>query len=220
MVDEQSNNLPAVTNSQILNKTSKSLGKIIESRGYQADEVPHLDLSQIRWIIETVQKNRHGDRDALLVRTIFDGCFRCSEAIGIRPRDIVQVEAGWQVNTLGKGQKWGTVAISASLAAMLQAYAYRIGIKPEDRIFPINRTRVFQIVQRAMRAAGIEKPDGVGSVHVLRHSGALERLKETKNPKAVQEQLRHRSAQMTLRYMKTLTHEESVKIQQNVDYKW
>ena len=141
MVDEQSNNLPAVTNSQILNKTSKSLGKIIESRGYQADEVPHLDLSQIRWIIETVQKNRHGDRDALLVRTIFDGCFRCSEAIGIRPRDIVQVEAGWQVNILGKGQKWGTVAISASLAAMLQAYAYRIGIKPEDRIFPINRTR-------------------------------------------------------------------------------
>jgi len=71
-----------------------------------------------------------------------------------------------------------------------------------------------------MASAGIAKPDGVGAVHILRHSGAIERLRRTGNPKAVQDMLRHRSARMTLRYMKTLSHEESMAIQQAVEYDW
>ncbi len=43
-------------------------------------------------------------------------------------------------------------------------------------------------------------PPHVGAVHVLRHSGALERLKDTGNPQALQEQLGHTTAEMTLRY--------------------
>jgi len=86
--------------------------------------------------------------------------------------------------------------------------------------FSRDPSRVFQIVKALAAQAGLVKPDGVGTVHILRHSGALERLKQTGNPKAVQDQLRHRSALMTLRYMKTLSHEESMRIQQRVDYDW
>lgn len=220
MNDEQNNNLPVPIEGQILNKTSNQLVKIRENAGLSAYYVPHLDINQVRLLVETVKKNRNGDRDGLLIQTIFEGCFRCSEAISIRPKDIVQFQGGWQIQILGKGKQRSVVAVSGSLAASLQAYAYRKGILLEDRIFPINRTRVLQIISRATADSGITKPDGVGSVHVLRHSGALERLKETRNPKALQDHLRHRSAQMTLRYMKTLSHEESVKINQQVDYKW
>jgi integrase len=60
----------------------------------------------------------------------------------------------------------------------------------------------------------------VGTVHVLRHSGAIARLAATGNPKAVQDQLRHKEARMTLRYLKTLSAQESIKIQQGVDFGW
>jgi DNA invertase Pin-like site-specific DNA recombinase len=42
----------------------------------------------------------------------------------------------------------------------------------------------------------------------------------TGNPKAVQDQLRHKEAKMTLRYLKTLSSLESLKIQQKVDFGW
>ena len=37
------------------------------------------------------------------------------------------------------------------------------------------------------------------------------------NLKSVQEQLRHKSAVMTLRYLKTIGHDEAMKTQQQVD---
>jgi len=201
--------------SQKLHKVSQQLA-IRREKEYQADYVPHLDLEQVRLICAIVKI-----RDRLVIQLLFDGCLRVSEALSVRPQDITQVSAGgWMVHILGKGNKRSAVAISSSLAAQLKAYAYDYSIKPEDRLFKITRFRVHQIVKAAMDKANIVKPDGVGSVHILRHSGALERLKRTGNPKAVQDQLRHKSALMTLRYMKTLSHEESLAIQQEVDLRW
>lgn len=204
-----------VINPQKLNKTNKALA-IRRGQGYAADYVGHITLEDVRSIINIIKK----DRDKLLVSLIYDGCLRVSEAISIRPQDIVQSTDGWQIRVTGKGSKYSAVAVSASLVAQLQAYAYREMIPPDTNIFSINRTRVFQIIQKAMEDAGIVKPEHVGAVHVLRHSGALERLRRTGNPKAVQDQLRHASAAMTLRYMKTLAHEESLKIQQGIDLQW
>ncbi len=202
---------------QKLNKTINQSVAVRENRKYQADYVPHIDLNQIRQMIETTPR----DRDRLIIKVIFDACLRCHEALAIRPCDIIQSAYGWQLTiNVAKGNKKSSVAISAGLVAQLQAYAYRTQLKPDERFFPIQRTRVFQIVQQSMRQAGVSKPDGVGAVHVLRHSGALERLRRTQNPKAVQDQLRHKSAQMTLRYLKTLSHEESIQIQQGVDFSW
>ena len=76
------------------------------------------------------------------------------------------------------------------------------------------------MIAETFRLAGIVKPDGVGTVHILRHSGALERLRQTKNPQSVQEQLRHSSMRMTLRYMRTLAHDEAMAVQSEVNYDW
>ena len=71
-----------------------------------------------------------------------------------------------------------------------------------------------RIVSRAAAAAGIKKPDGVGWVHLLRHSGAIERLRVTRHPPGVQAQLGHRSPFMTYRYWRTLQAEEALETSQ------
>ena len=203
-----------------LNKSANRQA-IIRSKTYSAGYVPHLDLAAVSTIADIAGEHpRLGERNKLLIQTLFDGCLRITEALRTRPRDIKQSGAGWYIEVFGKGSKPGVVAISASLAAQLQAYAYRHKIKPDERLFPFTRARAFQIVDAAMEKSGIAKPDHVGTVHVLRHSGALERLKITGNPRAVQDQLRHADARMTLRYMKTLSSEESIRIQQSVDFQW
>lgn len=198
-----------------LKKLNQQLA-IRRGAGYQADYVPHWSLDQVKALARAAAR----ERDRLLVRFLFDSCLRVAEALSTRPQDIFQDGYGWQVRVLGKGGKRSAVAISAGIAAELQAYCYRQKVTPEARIFNINPSRAFQIVKELAARAGLGKPDGVGTVHILRHSGALERLRQTGNPKAVQDQLRHSSALMTLRYMKTLSHEESMRIQQRVDYDW
>ena len=54
--------------------------------------------------------------------------------------------------------------------------------------------------------------------HLLRHSDAIEQLRQTGNPKALQLHLGHSSALMTMRYLSTLTAEDALRIQQEVRF--
>ncbi len=208
MSRSQSINLPVPVTAPKLNKNSQQLA-IRRGEAGAADYVVHLNLDQVRQLASAAGSSKHGERDKLLVQLLFDGCLRCSEAIGVRPCDIAQDNTGWTVKVKGKGGKMGLVAISPTLAAQLQAYCYRSKLDETDRLFPITRSQAFRIVTTAFDRAGLTRPrretDGVGAVHILRHSGAIERLRQTGNPKAVQDQLRHKSALMTMRYLKTLS---------------
>ncbi len=160
-----------------------------------------------------------GDRDALMIQTTFDGALRCSEALGVRPMDITKTDTGYRLQVDGKtGPR--QVAVSPSLVAALQSYAYEHQLDRADRFFPITRHRAWQIVEAAAEVAGLVKPPGVGMVHVLRHSGAIERMRITGNPRSVQDQLGHASPAMTLRYFRTLSQQESLNIQEGVDFSW
>jgi len=225
MVDSQNEKamILAPKVASLRNKTSQQLA-IRRAEAGGADYVVHLSIDQVKQLSEAAGQSRHGERNRLLVQLLFDGCLRCSEAISIRPCDIVQDYTGWTVKVKGKGNKMALVAISPTLAAQLQAYAYRQKLDENDQIFQITRSQAFRIVTTAFDRAGIPRPrrdtDKVGAVHILRHSGAIERLRQTGNPKAVQDQLRHKSALMTMRYLKTLSHEESLQIQQRVEFQW
>lgn len=223
MTESQNTNLPVPVTALKRNKSNQQLA-IRRAEAGTADYVVHLNLDQVKELADAAGRSRHGERDRLLVQLLFDGCLRCSEAIGVRPCDIVQDYTGWTVKVKGKGNKTALVAISPTLAAQLQAYAYRHKLDENDRIFPITRSQVFRIVTNAFDCAGIPRPrretDQVGAVHILRHSGAIERLRQTGNPKAIQDQLRHKSALMTLRYLKTISREESIQIQQGVEFNW
>ena len=58
------------------------------------------------------------------------------------------------------------------------------------------------------------------TVHILRHSGAIERMRVSGNPRSVQDQLGHASTAMTLRYFRTLSQQEALRIQEGVDFGW
>jgi integrase len=214
-------NVPYVP--QTLNKTNESLA-IRRAEAGASDYVVHLDAEQVRQLADAAAQGRHAERDRLLFITTFDGALRISETLGLRPCDVTQDNGGWVAAIMGKGHRPGLAAISAGLAAQVQAFCYRQGITPGAPIFPISGPRAFQIISKAYGLAGLPKPskahDRVGCVHVLRHSGAIERLKQTGNAKALQDQLRHKSAVMTLRYLKTLSAQESLKINQAVRFTW
>jgi integrase len=153
-------------------------------------------------------------------QSFFDGCFRVSEAVSLTPQSLMQTPHGWVARIKGKGKKVAEVAIAPSLAARLQFFAYRQGIKPDEKIFPVSTTRAWQIVDRTFEAAGIRKPEHVGAVHGFRHSGAIAKLAAAVNPKPVPDRLRHKEARRTLRYLKTLSAQESIRIQLGVDFQW
>jgi len=184
--------------------------------------VPHWGIPEVRALVDDARqegRGNKGNRNALLISTLFDAALRISEALGLRPQDVVRNENGYRLHVDGKtGRR--QVAVSPSLVSQLLSYAYEQRLGPEERFFPINRHRAWQIVDRAAEAAGLVKPSGVGTVHILRHSGAIERMRVSGNPRSVQDQLGHASAAMTLRYFRTLAAEESLQIQERVDFGW
>ncbi|GAJ04926.1 unnamed protein product, partial [marine sediment metagenome] len=182
-------------NTALRNKISQ-VSAIQRAEAGAADYVPHVSAGQVKLMAVVASQNkRHGERNALLIKFLFDSCLRVSEVLGVRPVDLQGTPNGWTARVLGKSSKPGVVAISASIAAELQSYCYRARIGESERIFPVSRSQAFRVVTKAFDKAGIPRPskerDHVGSVHVLRHSGAIERLRLTGNPRATQNQLRH-----------------------------
>jgi site-specific recombinase XerD len=114
-----------------------------------------------------------------------------------------------------KGGKVRLVACPASLSHRLKAFAFDKGLGSEDKLFPVGRKRAWQVIKAAAAQAGLETPV---YPHLLRHSDAIERLRQTMNPRALQLHLGHASPLMTMRYLSTLTAEEALRINQGVRF--
>jgi integrase len=208
------------------NKTSK-LPAIMKGEAGQTDYVAHLTKVDILLMIETaktITKGRRGVRNALLIRTLFDSCLRISECLSLRPCDVQPSGEGYLVQILGKGRNKGKVSVSAitpQTVAQINSYCYEFNIGKQDLIFDISRSQAFRQIENIYKASGVRQPstlrDHTGAVHVIRHSGAIYRLSLSGNPRSTQEQLRHKSAGMTLRYLKTISHLESMNIEKSLD---
>jgi integrase len=177
--------------------------------------VPYLTPEEVSRLAAAVAPSRHGERDGLLIRLLFETGLRISEALQITLNHLQQFEGRPVIRVVGKGNKPRLVACPRTLAESLQAYAYRKSLPRVDRVFPINRKRAHQIISEAGKQAGLNKEV---YPHLLRHSDAIERLRQTGNPKALQIHLGHASPFMTMRYLSTLTAEDAVRIQQQVDF--
>lgn len=189
--------------------------------------IPHLSEQNIIELADSAFQNgktRSSDnsiRDKLIILTLFDGCLRVSEMLSIRVKDLPEPFSDYNfINIIGKGKKLRQVAISKSLVVFLSNFVLMKKKEKNDRVFELTRPRVHQIIDRAFKTTGIIKPQGVGTNHVMRHSGAIARLMRTGNPKALQDHLGHSQHAMTLRYMKTLQIEESRNIHQEVEFAW
>jgi integrase len=154
-------------------------------------------------------------RDELLILTLFQTGLRISEALSLTPRKIDSYEGGAALHITGKGGKARLVACPDSLAQRLKSFAFDRKLGLDDRIFKIRRKRAWQIIKEISEQAGITKRV---YPHLFRHSGAIERLRQTGNPRALQIHLGHASPFMTMRYLSTLTAEEALRIQQQVTF--
>ena len=177
--------------------------------------VPYLTPEEIGRLCQAVKGNRQGERDELLIRLLFETGLRVSEALQITLKHVERFEGYPVLRILGKGKKPRLVSCPRPLAESLQAYAYRKELPPDQPVFPINRKRAHQIISEAGKKAGLNKRV---YPHLLRHSDSIERLRQTGNPKALQIHLGHASPFMTMRYLSTLTAEDALRIQQQVDF--
>lgn len=173
--------------------------------------VSYLTEEDVRQLTEGCKK----ERDRLLVMVLFQTGLRISEALSLTPASIRSFEGRPALEIIGKGKKLRMVALPVNLGEKLLSYAYRLKIEPESRFFRINRSRAWQIINEAREASGIEKRV---FPHLLRHSDAIIRLRKTGNPKALQYHLGHNSPAMTLRYLSTLTQEDALRVQQEVEF--
>lgn len=177
--------------------------------------VPYLTPEEVTLLAEAAGRTRRGERDELLIRLLFETGLRVSEALQITLAHLQVFEGRPVIRILGKGRKPRLVACPKALAESLQAYAFRHKLEVDDRVFTINRKRAHQIITEAGKKAGLTKRV---YPHLLRHSDAIERLKQTGNPKALQIHLGHASPFMTMRYLSTLTAEDALRIQQQVEF--
>lgn len=177
--------------------------------------VSYLSPEEVTQLAAAAAKGRKGERDELLIHLLFETGLRISEALQITLAHLQQFEGRPVLRIIGKGRKPRLVACPKTLTESLQAYAFRHKLEIGDRVFPINRKRAHQIITEAGKRAGLLKRV---YPHLLRHSDAIERLKQTGNPKALQIHLGHASPFMTMRYLSTLTAEDALRIQQQVDF--
>jgi len=177
--------------------------------------VPYLTSDEVNLLASEARKRRKGERDALLILVLFQTGLRISEALSLTPSKIEIFEGRPALRFVGKGRKPRVVALPERLADKLRAYAYENNIGLDQKFFPINRQRAWQILKEVSGKAGITKRV---YPHLLRHSDAIERLRQTGNPKALQHHLGHSSPFMVMRYLSTLTQEDSLLIQQQVEF--
>ena len=173
--------------------------------------VSYLTEGEINRLIEGCKK----ERDRLLIVLLFQTGLRISEALSLTPALIRNFEGRPAMDIMGKGKKRRMVALPVNLKEKLESYAYRAKIEPRERFFDINRSRAWQVLNEARMASGLEKRV---FPHLLRHSDAIIRLRKTGNPKALQYHLGHNTPAMTLRYLSTLTQEDALRVQQEVEF--
>ena len=177
--------------------------------------VPYLTPEEAILLASEAEKRRNGKRDSLLILVLFETGLRISEALSLTLSDIDLFEGKPVLRIIGKGKKTRTVACPERLTKSLRDYAIRNKIGPEQKLFPIKRQRAWQILKEVSKKAGFTKRV---YPHLLRHSDAIERLRQTGNPKALQHHLGHSSVIMVMRYLSTLTEEDSLRVQQQVSF--
>ncbi|MFC2001846.1 tyrosine-type recombinase/integrase [Chloroflexota bacterium] len=184
---------------------------------YQVEkDIPeYLQPGEARQIINAAAGNRQGARDQLFLDLLLQTGIRISEALRITPGDLTWLDRQpvlWI--RLGKGGKTRQVSLPARIAAELLEYQRQRQLGSRDRFFSITRQRAWQIIKTAAGAAGISKNS---YPHLFRHSYAIEFLRQTGHPAALQKLLGHTTPAMTLRYLRLLQVEDALKIAEGVE---
>lgn len=181
-----------------------------------------LSADDVHSIIAYAKKSR----DRALIRTLYIGGLRVTEAVGLRTRDLVardnageanSSEAGGQLGVFGKGSKTRPVLVPAGLFGEISTLAlsdldaplFRSQKKgPEGRPRPITARQAERIVKAAARKAGLKNASEV-SPHWLRHAHASHAMDRGAKIHLVQATLGHSDISTTGKYLHARPDESS-----------
>jgi integrase/recombinase XerD len=175
--------------------------------------ITEAEVSALAEVARTMGKA--GERNELLILTTFQCALRISEALKLEKQHRQVIDGHHRLFIQGKGNKPRVIAIPEALSYRLGDFAGRTGMTDGDRYFPITRQRAWRIIKQCAEGAGISRRV---YCHLLRHGGAIARLKRSGNPKSLQIHLGHSDFKMTMRYLSTLQREESLGIEDKVKF--
>jgi len=193
------------------NLTNKKSFKAVE----YTKPISFISEEEVYRLAEATKAMRKGERNYLLVMVLFQCALRVTEAVKLRVKDKVLMKDKPLLMVQGKGNKPRLVALPSNLSHHLGDYAQRQDLKVDDKYFPISRIRAWQIIKKAASKAQIDRRV---YCHLLRHSGAIARLKRTGNPKSLQLHLGHANMKMTMRYLVTMQMVESLEVEGKVEF--
>ena len=152
----------------------------------------------------------------MLIATLFDGCLRVSQALGLRPVDLVQSDMGWAARVMGKGRKTGMVALSAPLVGQLHAYATGWGCPGTAAYSPLAGAGSIRSFRKPPSPPGLPyRSSGRGprpkTLRGNRPAGG------SRKPQGTSRLAKALKRPETLRYMETLSAKRSLEINQGVD---
>lgn len=141
-------------------------------------------------------------RDRLLLRVLWETGVRVSELTSLTPDSIDFTSEAVHVVTLKRRGHLRAVPIRPALLGELARHIAGAKIPSGERLFPVTRQRVHQIVRRAARRA--ELPQDRAHPHTLRHSFAIACVLARVPVLVLAEWLGHRTLESTLVYTKVL----------------
>lgn len=175
--------------------------------------VDYLEFDEIQAILAGIDRSTpDGQRDFVLLATMFNTGARVQEILDLRPCDL-QLERPFQVRLFGKGRKERTCPLWPPTAIMLKAFLTGVGIEPasRERLFrnhrggPLTRFGVRYLLAKHCDQARPSAPTLSGKQlhpHSMRHSTAVHLLQAGVDLPTISHWLGHASINTTNRYAK------------------
>jgi site-specific recombinase XerD len=152
---------------------------------------------------QTPEKRRVAFRNRLILNLLWQTGLRVSELLALTPQHVDFYAQVLAAPTL-KRRKQHTrfIPLKAGLLGDLARYVAEEKVPGEERLFPVNRFRIYQIVKEACQKAGID--DDRAHPHTFRHSFAVNCVRGGVPVLVLNEWLGHANVENTLVYTKVL----------------
>ena len=173
------------------------------------DQVAPFSAEQVLSLLAAARQSRAPERDTAILSLLVDTGMRVSELCGLAVGDFDRM--GGELSVLGKGNKRRRVYMGAAARRALWRYveADRKHAQPEEPLFVgvggnrrgtgMTPSGIFQIVQATGEKAGVK---GVRcSPHTLRHTFAINFLREGGNLFELQQLMGHTNLTVLRRYV-------------------
>jgi len=183
----------------------------IPFKRFEARAVEYLEYEEIQALLDTVNRSTDdGERDYVLLATLFNTGARVQEILDLRPVDL-QLIKPFQIRLFGKGRKERLCPLWPQTADVLRTFCVRHGVDlgsaaplfRNHRGQPLTRFGVRYILAKYHARAKVHTPTLAAKrlhPHSIRHSTAVHLLKAGVDMVTISQWLGHASLNTTNKY--------------------